>query len=74
MTYLKMFRLKYGELRFGKREGNPSGPVVTRKLSPEEYAEIIRKYGPPRQTKNKGLRQPSFLDIYQKTNRTGRRG
>jgi len=54
--------MRYGDLRFGNRNSSGPGPVKTYFLTPEELAEIHRKYGPPRRRKKK-----SFYDLYTKT-------
>lgn len=54
--------MRYGDLRFGNRNSSGAGPVKTYFLTPEELAEVHRKYGPPRRRKKK-----SFYDLYTKT-------
>lgn len=54
--------MRYGDLRFGTRNSSGPGPVKTYFLTPEELAEVHRKYGPPRRRKKK-----SFYDLYTKT-------
>jgi len=45
--------MRYGDLRFGTRNSSGAGPVKTYFLTPEELAEIHRKYGPPRRKEEK---------------------
>lgn len=54
--------MRYGDLRFGNRNSSGPGPVKTYFLTPEELAEVHRKYGPPRKRKKK-----SFYDLHTKT-------
>ena len=54
--------MRHGDLRFGTRKSSGPGPVKTYFLTPEELAEVHRKYGPPRRRKKR-----PFYDLYTKT-------